>query len=53
MEVNFKEKLFSLDSRNKRCNDCGDENVKYVSVNNGITLCELCAQIHKFNFYGN
>ena len=47
MEVNFKEKLFSLDSRNKRCNDCGDENVKYVSVNNGITLCELCAQIHK------
>ncbi len=27
--------------------DCGDDEIKYVSVNNSITLCELCAQIHK------
>lgn len=47
MEVNFKQTLFSIDSRNKKCNDCGDEGVKFVSVNNGITLCELCAGIHK------
>ena len=47
MEINFKETLFSLESRNRKCNDCGDDDVKYVSVNNGITLCELCAQIHK------
>ena len=47
MEINFKETLFSIESRNRKCNDCGDDGVKYVSVNNGITLCELCAQIHK------
>ena len=47
MELNFKETLFSLDKKNSSCNDCGDADVKYVSVNNGITLCELCAQIHK------
>ena len=47
MELNFKETLFSLDKKNSSCNDCGDSDVKYVSVNNGITLCELCAQIHR------
>ena len=47
MELNFKETLFSLDKKNSSCNDCGDADVKYVSVNNGITLCELCAQIHR------
>ena len=47
MEISFKQTIFSLEAKNKRCNDCGDENVKFVSVNNGITLCELCAQIHQ------
>ena len=47
MELNFKQTLFSLDKKNSTCNDCGDSDVKYVSINNGITLCELCAQIHK------
>ncbi len=47
MEISCKQTIFSLDSKNKKCNDCGDDDVKYVSVNNGITLCELCAQIHK------
>ena len=47
MELNFKQTLFSLDKKNSSCNDCGDADVKYVSVNNGITLCELCAQIHQ------
>ena len=47
MELNFKQTLFSLDKKNSTCNDCGDPGVKYVSINNGITLCELCAQIHK------
>ena len=47
MELNFKQTLFSLDKKNCTCNDCGDSNVKYVSINNGITLCELCAEIHK------
>ena len=47
MELNFKQTLFSLDKKNSTCNDCGEPDVKYVSINNGITLCELCAQIHK------
>ena len=47
MEINFKQTIFSLESRNRKCNDCADDDVKYVSINNGITLCELCAQIHK------
>ena len=47
MEISFKQTIFSLDSKNKKCNDCDDDDVKFVSINNGITLCELCAQIHK------
>ena len=47
MEISFKQTIFSLDSKNKKCNDCGEDDVKFVSVNNGVTLCELCAQIHK------
>ena len=47
MEISFKQTIFSLDSKNQKCNDCGEPDVKYVSVNNGITLCELCAQIHQ------
>ena len=47
MELNFKQTLFSLDKKNSSCNDCGEPDVKYVSINNGITLCELCAEIHK------
>ena len=47
MEIGFKQTVFSMDPKNQKCNDCGDDNVKFVSVNNGITLCELCANIHK------
>ena len=47
MEISFKHTLFSIEPRNKRCVDCGDTNVTYVSVNNGVTICELCSQIHR------
>ena len=47
MEISFKQTIFSLDSKNQKCNDCGEPDIKFVSVNNGITLCELCAQIHQ------
>ena len=53
MEISFKQTLFSIDPKNKRCNDCGDKNVKYVSVNNGVTICELCAEIHKKKINNN
>ena len=47
MEISCKQTIFSLDSKNRKCKDCGEPDVKFVSVNNGITLCELCAQIHQ------
>ena len=47
MEISFKQTLFSIDPKNKRCVDCGEKNVAYVSINNGVTICELCAQIHR------
>ena len=47
MEISFKQTLFSIDSKNKRCNDCGEKHVTYVSINNGITICNLCVQIHR------
>ena len=47
MEISFKQTLFSIEPRNQRCVDCGDKNITYVSINNGITICELCSQIHK------
>jgi len=46
MEISFKQTLFSIDPKNRRCNDCGEKDVKFVSINNGITICALCAQIH-------
>lgn len=47
MEISFKQTLFSIDSKNKRCNDCGEKHVTHVSINNGITICNLCVQIHR------
>ena len=47
MEISFKQTLFSIDPKNKRCNDCGEKHISYVSVNNGITICNLCVQIHR------
>ena len=32
---------------NSVCNDCGDEKVKWASVNNGIMLCLKCAGVHR------
>ena len=34
------------DKMNSICFDCGVENPKFVSVNNGIFLCNKCATIH-------
>ena len=37
----------SLDSENKLCFDCGGAFPKFVSINNGVFLCESCAENHK------
>ena len=34
------------DKMNKICFDCGVENPVFVSVNNGIFLCDQCATVH-------
>ena len=34
------------DKMNSICFDCGVENPKFVSVNNGIFLCNKCATVH-------
>ena len=47
MEISFKQTLLTMDPKNKRCIDCGEKNVNYISVNNGITICDLCAQVHR------
>ena len=47
MEISSKQTIFSIDSKNKRCNDCGEKHISYASINNGVTICNLCAQIHR------
>jgi len=34
------------DSMNSICFDCGNENPVFVSINNGIFLCNQCATVH-------
>ena len=34
------------DKMNSICFDCGVENPKFVSINNGIFLCNKCATVH-------
>ena len=34
------------DKMNSICFDCGDENPLFVSINNGIFLCNQCATVH-------
>ena len=47
MEISTNQTIFSIDSKNKRCNDCGEKHISYVSINNGVTICNLCVQIHR------
>jgi len=47
MEISLKQTLLTMDPKNKRCIDCGEKNVNYISVNNGVTICDLCAQVHR------
>ena len=42
----YKELLLSIDEENNKCVDCGKENPTRVSVNNGVIICEECAEKH-------
>ena len=35
------------EEKNKRCNDCGKENPKFVSINNGVFICDRCMIKHR------
>ena len=45
-------KEISNEEMNKFCFDCRKKDPKFISINNGIFLCEECAYIHK-GFPGN
>jgi len=34
------------DELNKECFDCGSCNPEYISINNGVFICEDCLYIH-------
>ena len=39
--------FINLDNENKICFDCGGPFPTYVSINNGVFICEKCAKNHK------
>ena len=43
----YKDILLTIDDENNKCVDCGKENPTKVSVNNGVIICEECAEKHK------
>jgi len=45
---NKSEEILNLDIKNRNCADCDSvDNINYVSINNGITLCDKCYEMHK------
>jgi hypothetical protein len=47
-ESNKSEEILNLDKKNRNCADCDSaDNINYVSINNGITLCDKCYEMHK------
>ena len=40
--------ILQNDKSNKFCVDCGKANPTHVSINNGVTLCQDCTDIHLF-----
>lgn len=50
MEKKIKDYNDLILQNNQKCNDCGIRNPIYCSVNNGVTLCEKCKEIHNSLF---
>ena len=46
MEINSLINQIYNDKMNNICFDCGDENPVFISINNGIFLCNQCASVH-------
>ena len=45
-ELKNKNLIYSIDEENYRCVDCDKEKTTYISINNGVTLCDFCAKQH-------
>ena len=50
-EARIKTVILNMDSSNKKCADCENENVTFVSINNGTVICSECAEKHKHLSY--
>jgi len=46
-ELEEKIKEILEEEMNKECFDCGSLNPKYISINNGIFLCNNCIKVHE------
>ena len=46
-DLDEKIKEILIEEMNKECFDCGTLNPKYISINNGIFICQDCIKIHK------
>ena len=45
-ELKNKNLIYKIDENNYYCVDCGKEKTTFLSINNGVTLCSICAQEH-------
>ena len=50
-EARIKTVILNMDSSNKKCADCENENVTFVSINNVTVICSECAEKHKHLSY--
>ena len=46
-ELKNKNLIYRIDEQNYICGDCEKEKSIYISINNGITICNTCAQEHQ------
>ena len=46
-ELKNKNLIYRIDEQNYICADCQKEKSIYISINNGITICNTCAQEHQ------
>ena len=46
-ELKNKNLIYKIDEENYLCVDCGKVKSSFLSINNGVTICYLCAQEHQ------
>ena len=46
-ELKNKNLIFKIDEENYNCVDCGNVKSTFISINNGVTICDIFAQQHQ------